>query len=147
MNGNTYIIGTSLISSGTILMKRVKMSGPRIQMHMMLLEALMLCLIMEGYILESDVMLTIIQFQWELLEHKEGILIILEDIFNGQTSIQQSQDTLITKVGGSQLDGILKFLLLTDGSYTVSLLMFGGSFTSRDTLQLETSLILLERSL
>lgn len=127
MSGIIYTTGTLPILSGTILMRLQKINGLLIQMLMMRLELSMLFMTTEDYFLQIAGELLISKFKWELQE-------LLLVIFSGLCSIQPSQGTLIIKDGGLQQGGTRKLLLLIDGNYTVSQLIFGGSFTLTDIL-------------
>lgn len=127
MSGIIYTTGTLPILSGTILMRLQKINGLLIRMLMMRLELLMLFMTTEDYCSQIVGELLISKFKWELQE-------LLLAIFSGLCSIQLSQGTLIIKDGGLQQGGTLKLLLLIDGNYTVSPLIFGGSFILTDIL-------------
>ena len=94
MNGIIFIIGISDTSSGTILMKLLKMVGLLIRTLRMLFKDLMLSMIMDDSDLET------LPVEMELTALFQCTMETITTLMNGQLSIIKNHDTLIIKAGG-----------------------------------------------
>ena len=94
MNGIIFIIGTLGISSGTILMKLLKMVGLQIQTPKMLFKDLMLSMIM----VDSDSETLLVEMGQTALF--QCTMETITTPMNGQLSIIKNHDTLIIRAGG-----------------------------------------------